>query len=277
MAADPKQVEAIIAAVGIGPFLDGSLKRLHLYQLNRAAKMGDEIDRKIHLFIGRTERESTAELPPFDFLAVREMLDKVAADFSPVADPSAEHTRTADIIGAFGELYNVGMAAIPEIKRIFAYVFPKIPRRTHQSLAGPTEEAPPHSDVARFRRLWNLAMDPMSILDDLNEYAVSRDMAQAVFDLFPLMFARIDEGVTTQLARKKSAKPDYRLSIRKEQLLRVLTRKEDVTSRAMGVALQAQFAAMAAEAQPKPPAPPKRGIAQGADTEASAADRIATG
>jgi hypothetical protein len=266
----------VIAAIGIAPFLDGSLHRVHLYQLNKAAKMGDEIDRKLHLFINRDSREKTADLPPFDFVAVRDMLDAAARDASPTADPTAQHARTAEIIGAFGELYNLGMATIPEVERMRAYLTAKLPRRRHESLAGPVEEMPPHSDVARFRRLWTIANDPLTILDDLNEYAVSRDMAQAVFDLYPLVFQRIDEGVTSQLFRKKAQAPGYRLSIRKEQLLRVLIQKEDVTSKALGVALQAQFAAMAAEAAPKPPQPQKKGSG-GADTESSASDRIAAG
>ncbi len=81
-------------------------------------------------------------------------------------------------------------------------------------------------------------------------------------------------GVDTGLARKKTAEPKFRLSIRKEQLLRILVKREDATSRAMGVALQAQFKAQAAAQAPKPP---KAKRENSASIESSAADRIAEG
>lgn len=249
----------MVAAIGIAPFVARKLRRVWMYHMDRASKLGDEIDRKIYAFLNRDAPEPSADLPAFDFEAVRDDLE---------AAPTPQHT--TDIIEAFGELSDAGLAAVQVYERIQAYLVTKIPRRIHQSIAGPIREKPAHSDLARFRRTWNIAANPLGILDDLNEYAVSRDMVQAVVDMYPLLFKRIQDGVDSQLARKKTVTPKFRLSIRKEQQLRILIQKEDVTSKAMGVALQAQFAAMAAEAAPKPAKAP----AKTSGAEASAADRI---
>ena len=132
---------------------------------------------------------------------------------------------------------------------------------------------PPHSDVARFRRLWNVACDPLSVLEDLNAFALSRDMVQGVFDLYPLTWKRMDDGTTSQLGRKKAQAPKFTLTIRKEWQLRILVRQEDENSKRLGRAIQAQFAQQAAENAPKPPQAQKKapGVAT---TESSASDRI---
>lgn len=259
-AADPQMVEAMVAAVGIAPFLARSLRKVWLHHIDRAARVGEEIDRKIYLFINRTERAESAPLPAFDFQAVRDDIQR---------KPTAQHT--TDIITAFGDLSDAGLAATLVYERIQSYLVTKVPIRVHRSLAGPTLEAPAHSDLARFRRLWNVACNPLGILDDLNEYALSRDMVQALVDMYPLTWKRIKTGVDDMLLRKKTVDLSYRLPIRKEQLLRILVQEEDVTSKAMGQALQAMFAAQAQEAAPKPAKPPTKTSGGG---EASGADRI---
>lgn len=251
-----------MAAIGMPAFLDRTLSRIYLHHLSRAAKIGDEIDRKIHLFLNRDDPAEVPDLPPFDFKAVRSSIE---------TQPLPQHI--ADLIDAFGELSDVGLAAVQVVDRVQGYLAPKVPHRIHQSLAGPTEMPPPHSDVARFRRLWNVACDPLSILDDINAFALSRDLVQGVFDMFPLIWQRIDAGVTSQLGRKKSQNLNFTLTIRKELQLRVLVRQEDENSKRLGRALQAQFAAQAAENAPKPPQAQKKAPSV-ATTESSASDRI---
>lgn len=259
-AADPAQVEALVAAIGIAPFLARNLRKVWMHHMDRAAKVGEEIDRKIYLFINRESPAESAPLSDFNFEEVRADIQRT---------PTPQHTQ--DIIDAFGDLPDAGLAATLVYERIQAYLVTKVPKRVHQSIAGPVLETPAHSDLARFRRTWNVACDPLSILDDLNEFALSRDMVQALVDMFPLTWQRMKKGVDDGLTRKKSVELNYRLTIRKEQLLRILIQDEDVTSKAMGVALQAQFAANAAAAAPKPAKPPLKTVGGG---EASAADRI---
>jgi hypothetical protein len=263
-AADPFLVESLVAAVGIAPFVSRTIRRIWLYHVDRAAKLPEEIDRKLYAFINRDAPEPSAPLPPWDFEAVRADLETM---------PTEQHT--VDIQSAFGadDLADAGVAAIPAYEKVQTYLVGKIPHRFHKSIAGPIQEKPAHSDVARFRRQWHVACDPMSVLDALNEYNLSRDMVAGLQQMYPLLYKRIVIGVTAQLHRKLGVEPKFRLSVRKEYLLRILIQDEDDNSLALGRALQKQYAAQAAAMAAKPVAKPKAKTPPGA-SESSAADRI---
>lgn len=259
-AVDPYLVEATVAAVGLPKFLEEKgLRRLHLYQIERAARMGDEIDRKIYLFLGLSEPQEGGLLPPFDF-------DEAVALVKP--EPTDQHI--VDVQTAFEEYPDLGMAAIQVYGRVQAYLRSKMPHRVHQSILWQDDSRPSHSEIARWRRLWCVAADPMWVVDSLTEFAVSRDMAQALRDMYPLLWARIESGVDAQLARKKSQQPAYRLTVRKEQQLRTLIQREDQQSRELGITLQAMFAENAAAMGAKQ----AKKMPSGGIKETSAADRI---
>ncbi len=147
---------------------------------------------------------------------------------------------------------DTAVAANLVVQRIRRYLASNIPRLIRPSLAGPISEPPPPSDMARFRRLWVVACDPLSVIDDLNEFALSRDQVTAFADLYPAVYGTIWPITQQQIARRKTVDPKYQLTHRKELLLRVLTRQENTTA-ALGQALQALFAqqqAAAAAGQP---------------------------
>jgi len=129
-------------------------------------------------------------------------------------------------IAAFGEAHDMAVAANVLVQRIRGYLQAKLPKRVHVTLAGPQPGEPPRSDVARFRRLWVIACDPLSILDDLNEFAVSRDQVTGIADLYPTLWGSFWPTIQTQLVRRAGVEPTYRLTHRKDSLLRVLTKQE---------------------------------------------------
>jgi len=238
---DPLAVESIVASVGIEPFVDRTMTKVHGYHVDRAAKLAETIASKIHRFLTREEPEPAADLPPFDFDHVAGMLMLEQTPENVVRE-----------VAAFGEDLDTAVAANLVIQRIRAYLLAHVPRLIRPSLAGPISEPPPPSDVARFRRLWVVACDPMSVLDDLNEFALSRDQVTAFADLYPAVYGTLWPIAQQQLARRKTVDPKYRLTHRKEILLRVLTRQEN-TNAELGQALQALFAqqqAAAAAGQP---------------------------
>jgi hypothetical protein len=209
--------------------------------VDRAAKLAETIASKVHRFLTRTEAEEPAELPPFDFDNVAGMLMLEQTPENVVRE-----------VAAFGEELDTAVAANLVVQRIQGYLKAQIPRLIRPSLAGPISEMPPPSDVARFRRLWVVACDPVSVLDDLNEFAISRDQVTAFADLYPAVYATLWPIAQQQIARRKTVDPKYQLTHRKEILLRVLTRQEN-TNVTLGQNLQALFAqqqAAAAAGQP---------------------------
>ncbi len=102
-----------------------------------------------------------------------------------------------------------------------------------------------------------VACDPLSVLDDINEFALSRDQVTACAEMFPTLWATFWPVAQEQLARRMTvSEGKFRLTYRKELLLRVLTRQE-ATNVALGQALQALFAKQATPATPGAPAAAK--------------------
>lgn len=261
---DPLGVEAVAAAIGARAFYSRELRRVHGYHLERAARLKADIDRKIYRFIQRDEPEKTAALPDFDYDEVAALLD---------AEQLPQHVQ--EQIAAFGEDGETALAVQIWAMKTQAYLKAKLPRRVHLSLAGPEYSRPPEIDIARFARTWAVACDPMIALDDLNEYAVSRDMVGALFDMFPTIAGTLLPAVQDALVRAKTVDQGFRLYRQKETLLRVLTRQEQPNI-ALGKAMQAMYATQAAAQKPQPPkgTPAKRDHDEGASSEATATQRL---
>jgi len=259
-APDPIATEAIIAAIGLDPLIRHTLRTVTQAQMERAQGIAAEIDRKLYRFINREEREAVAELPPFDFDEVTAALD---AEVLP-----GHKEKLMEAFGAMDE----GLAVSVKVDGLREHLKLMIPRRVHEALSGPEHVPPALSELYRFRRLWNIARDPLSILDDLNEYALSRDQVQAVADLYPTIFGLFWPAVQAALVRKKTASPSWQISRQKELLLRIFAQQEDEKSLVLGRVMQELYAQEAAAAQPKPPSKPKK--VTGSSNEATAAQRI---
>ncbi len=260
---DPFGVEAIVAAVGIKPFVSKELQRVHGYHVERAGKVKAEIDRKLYRFVQREEPEKDAELPDFEY-------DEVAAALD--AETLPHHVEQQ--IAAFGEHGETALACQVKVMQITAYLKSKLPRRVHMGLLGPEYSRPPEIDIARFARTWAIACDPLSILDDLNEFAVSRDQVQALNAMFPLIGASLKPATQDALVRAKTVDPKFVLYRQKETLLRVLTQQE-APNIALGRDIQAMYKAeAAANAAPAPKAKPKKTDEASPSNEATASQRV---
>ena len=257
-------VESLVASIGLEPFVSKKFTTVHGHHVTRAEGMHDEITRKIHRFLMRDEPEPAAPLPPFDF-------KQVAADLEAPVLP--EHVQRE--IAAFGEAGDLALQANLVVQRIRAYVASKVPKRVYMGIFGPEPGDPPRSDVARFRRLWVIACDPLSILDDLNEFNVSRDQVKACSEMFPLVYATFWPIAQAQAVRRDGVEGGtWKISRRKENILRVLTKQEDAKL-PLARALQAIFAEDAAAQQPQPPSPSKAsGSKDDASSQSTPADRI---
>jgi hypothetical protein len=243
----PLRVESLVASIGLGPFVSRTLTTVHGHHHQRASEMHDEITRKIHRFLNRDEAAPAAPLPPFDF-------KQVEADLNAPIPP--EHVLRE--VQAFGEDGDLALQANLVVQRIWTYVKTKIPTRVYMSIFGPEPGDPPKSDIARFRRLWVIACDPLSILDDLNEYNVSRDQVKACSEMYPLVYATFWPITQAQRVRRAGVEPNWKLSRHKENILRVLTKQEE-DKLPLWRSLQAIFAEDAAAMQPQPPAAPSGG------------------
>lgn len=275
---DPMVAEFLAAAIGFEAFARRTLRKVAQYQIDRAAGIPAEIDRRILRFLWRKEPAATAELPDFDFHETAELL-------TTDARPSQVH----QLIDAFEDA-ELGFAVVQVAGRIREQLLARLPRRVRTSLAGDELVEPPRSDMARFARAWAIACDPLAVLVDLNEYALSRDQVAVMAELYPLVYQRIQGreeqpgipgvpgAVRTQIARIKAARPKFTLLRQKESLLAVLLQAPP-PGLAVGLALQQMYAADAAAQQQAEARPSPRSRApksEGANAESTPAQRVDT-
>lgn len=226
--------EAIVVVAGLGPFLRHSKRDMN-GALAAAGMLPQTLATKLYQFLNREERAEASDLPSFD-------LEETATLLETRAHPD-DIQKT---IAAFGASDQLAIPVGQQVARIAAYVLSKLPRRSHLGLAGPVPLEPATSEFYRFRRLWALATRPLSIFDDLQEFAVSRDQAQSFADMFPATFATLWPQVQLALARKKTVAPKWQPSRQKELLLRVLC-KQEAPSLALAKVLQPIYAQEVAE------------------------------
>lgn len=238
--------EALVVHVGLEPFLRHTSRDLES-TIVRSESLASTLEAKIYRFINREEREPPADLHPFDFDAVVALLDEPETD-------QLEKT-----IAAFGQRGDLALQVGQQVTRMHAYVQQQIPRRVHSTLAGDVPIPPARSEFYRFRRVWTIARAPLSMFDDLQEYALSRDQVTTFAALFPSTFAALWPTVQECLVRKGTAsKGPWQVPRQKETLLRVLCQQEApsmVLAQALAE-LYSQEAAESAKAQGGSPTKP---------------------
>lgn len=205
--------EALIVVTGLEPFLRHRSRDLGS-AIVRSEQLAATLEAKIYRFINREEREPPSNLPAFDFDETVKLIDE------------PDHDSVEKTLAAFGGQHQLALAVGSQVTRIHAYVRQQIPRRVHIGLDGPEVLPPARSELFRFRRCWRIAEEPLSLFDELQEYALSRDQVKSFAAMFPTTFKLFWPAVQTCLVRKKTASKDWQLPRQKETLLRVLGQQE---------------------------------------------------
>lgn len=198
---------------GIEPFLRHRSRDLGS-AIVRSEQLPETLEAKVYRFINREEREPPGDLPAFDFDEVVKLIDE------------PDHESVEKTLAAFGGQHQLALAVGSQVTRIHAYIRQQVPRRVHIGLDGPEKLPPARSELFRFRRCWRIAEDPMSLFDELQEYALSRDQVKTFAAMFPTTFQLFWPTVQRCLVRKKTASEGWQLPRQKETLLRVLGQQE---------------------------------------------------
>lgn len=206
--------EALIVVAGIEPFLRHTSRDLGS-KIVQAEQLPETLEAKIYRFINRTDRQEPSDLPAFDFDATVALID------TPPEDDAIEKT-----LAAFGGQHELALAVGSQVTRIHGYIRAQIPRRQHIGIDGAETLPPARSELFRFRRCWRVASDPLSVFDELQEFALSRDQVKHFAEMFPTTFATLWPTVQRQLVRKKTVSKSWQIPRQKETLLRVLGQQE---------------------------------------------------
>lgn len=244
----PISGETLLAVTGIRGILERTPKRVTLADKDAAEMLPREIRRAVRRFLdddGGPRKVPRAQ--PFDY---QWALEHIQAALEPQhIEAIAESFRPED-----HELASDYMAVA---QRVITYLQGILPLRTAETMAKSISLDPSDTEIARFRRAFDVANDPMIVLRDMDVGTLVADQIHHLDACYPeiygLMKARTAMGMADAMARKKS----WRLSYRRDRLVQVLfgttTWSKDLASD-----LQANFKlADKADQQQSGPAPAK--------------------
>lgn len=241
------RAELLAAVHGIPSVLDGKATRDT--DLVRAMRLGDKATAVLRGFLGAKAFErQTVDLPAVDYLAT---LDKLSR-------PPGMDDLEAAMAGIPDHRLAQAYAAV--LSRGLSYLAATIPRRNQRTVTGDTPVEPSQMDMSRFRRTWQIAVNPLQVLDDLGEGILVRDQVAALGALYPRILAAIREELFRLLTERK---PDDTLPLRKQRQLEVLL---DISILDPRFAAELQERAAEARAPRTVPVPERFGEREGLPT-----------
>lgn len=245
--------EALLAVTGLTRALEPGPVYVTMRQAERAGRLDVVIQRALRAAVrGETwDRPERRDIP--GHAHVLELLsgpltdERIEENLSSIDDQAA-----AEALGA-------------ALGRAWGYAQSIVPRRTMTTLVGLESVPPGGLEVARFRRLYQIADDPLVALDDLSRGRLSGDQVGAFAAAYPGLYAEATRLVGGELARQRGELPNWQPSRLLAGQLRTLLRQPPDLS------MQAVFAS-------QKPAPRERPAPAAVDrsAEMTSQQRIAT-
>jgi hypothetical protein len=201
--------EALLVITGLEPFLRHSSRDLGS-AIVRSESLPDTLETRIYRFLGTTTPDATPEPPPFDFDEAVAFLD------NPPPQGAIGKTMLA-----FGSNHDLGLRVGTEVTKVMAYLRGQIPRRKRAGLTGEHDLPPARSEFFRFKRCWQLAIDPLSLFDDLQAFFVSRDQVTCWGTMFPTTAAELWPTIQRAMVRKRVQIDGWEPTRKQEIQLRV--------------------------------------------------------
>jgi len=241
---EPIDLESLFVAIGLDRIL-AARPKLHIYELQRAAKLPQEIRRRLSRFLVTPDFGPAADVPAFDY--------KQALKTIPAGLTDKQAQAITDAIPDPDMAMDLGTQA----RAILAWANGILPR---EHLEPVTKEmrlgTPAPSTVADFRRAWNVAREPMIVLDDLEDGSLAEDQVAALALLYPSLYADIqqaaEEIMSAQVARRGE---EWEPAPQKRVLLGVLLQKDLIDPELASMVQKVYAQAEQAEQQANAPAP----------------------
>lgn len=202
--------EALFAAIGLGPIL-AARPTLHKYQIRKAADLPKELRRRVLAFIASDAFKEAKDVPEFDYDAT---LETVA---NAQREGGAAHLDDKQSQALLAVAPDMADDFAVQANRILAWANPLMPRETRPAVIGTRPDQPDPTTMADFRRVWQVALDPMSVVDDLEDGSLSDEQVGALAILYPAYYGELRAAVTEEMAamegrRGKKWEPDPRKS-----------------------------------------------------------------
>lgn len=261
------ETEAIFAAIGLHAILDAK-PRLGKGKLIEASMLGKKLRRRLTRFLGTDDFTDAAEMPDFDYGKVLEQVseaqipnqEQTAALFAAVPDPELAQ--------------DLGLM----LDRICNAANGLIPREPPNPITDQPVEDPEPAATIDFRRFWQIACDPMTVLTDLEDGSLIDDQVISLSQLYPAIYDEIKQAITETIAKLVAARGTYWEPMPTKGALIATMRQQDIFDADLATELQKAYAAEEAAQEQAAPPPPKKAPRAGAEaTEATPGQQASVG
>lgn len=185
-------IEALFSAVGLGPIL-AAHPTLHKYQLRAAAALPRELRRRILAFVSSDAFTEGKDVPEFDYDSTLKTVSAGRLD-----DKQSKALLRA--VPDFAEDFAV------QVNKIMAWANPILPRDSRPAVIGDRPAEPDPHTLADFRRVWQVALDPMIVLDDLADGSLSDDQVSALQLIYPAFYDELRQAITEEMGAMEGRK-----------------------------------------------------------------------
>lgn len=233
--------EALIAVVGIRHVLEQKPKRITVSDKDQAEALPREIRRSVRRFVDDGGPRKIPKAQKFDY---GKALDQLSVAMEP---------KHLEAIAAMFRPEDASLAAeyMVAVQRVVKYLQDILPIRVEETMAKTINFDPSDTEIARFRRAFDVANDPMIVMRDLELGILVSDQVGHLAVLYPDGYALIKERMATGMAEAMARKKSWTLSWRRDRLVQVLFGTTTFNPK-LSSELQANFK----DSAPKPEGPP---------------------
>lgn len=189
--------EALLAVTGLTRALEPGPIYVTMRQAERAGRLDVVMMRALRAAVRgeRWERPEAREVPSYrrlvELLSAPLTHDRIEENLSSIDDQAA-----AEALGA-------------ALGRAWGYAQSIVPRRTMTTLVGTEPVQPGAMEVARFRRLYAVADDPLVVLDDLAAGRLTSDQVAAFAAAYPGLYAEAARLAPLEVSRQRGERPTW--------------------------------------------------------------------
>lgn len=203
--------EVILAVLGLESLISKP-RPITVRQREQIVRLPDLIRRatKRAMISSETGKESPAD---FDWKRVNAMLSAVhPGDIQEILKvlPPDVGPVTADVLG-----------------RVLDFLHQQLPRHVSSSMFGDEVRPGAPNEMRAYARLWEVAKDPLIVLDDLAHDRLKLDRVVALETLYPSLYQLVIASVTSAISRTKGDRPQWKPDPAKRRQIQLLTQTQD--------------------------------------------------
>lgn len=248
--------EDLLARVGIGHSLTHSETPLWLRKTHESIE--DQIRSRMRAFVSSPAPKVKITLPAFDY---DRALDQLTSEKSvnPINVKATERLG-ADTLSAYQVAVN----------RAIGFLAAELPKSTITTLASTRNVRPSDLTIGGFRRFYQIAEDPMSVIDAMVKGILTPDQVRALQAMFPTFYEAAKVLFKEAVDEKLAGNPEWYLPYSREQIALMFMQIKPGDAEALKT-LQQNFAnakerAAVQQKDAPDPAPPGRGLAKSVET-----------